>query len=72
MNLSKACDFSHLHVLEDAEFTHAHWAELDRVLASGTGGAAPVSTAEAATASADSEVADGSAPGPGPAAAGRY
>jgi hypothetical protein len=25
-------DFSHLHVLQDAEFTHAHWAELSRVL----------------------------------------
>jgi hypothetical protein len=25
-------DFSHLHVMEDAEFTHAHWAELSRVL----------------------------------------
>ena len=25
-------DFSHLHVLEGAEFTHAHWAELTRVL----------------------------------------
>ena len=25
-------DFSHIHVLEDAEFTHAHWAELVRVL----------------------------------------
>ena len=25
-------DFSHLHVMEDAEFTHAHWAELYRVL----------------------------------------
>jgi hypothetical protein len=27
-------DFSHRHVLEDAEFTHAHWAELTRVLTS--------------------------------------
>ena len=26
------CDFSYLHVLTDAEFTHAHWAELSRVL----------------------------------------
>jgi hypothetical protein len=25
-------DFSHLHVMDDAEFTHAHWAELSRVL----------------------------------------
>ena len=25
-------DFSHLHVLEGAEFTHAHWAEFTRVL----------------------------------------
>ena len=23
-------DFSHLHVMDDAEFTHAHWAELSR------------------------------------------
>ena len=29
-------DFSHLHVLEDAEFTHSHWAELTRVLNSPT------------------------------------
>ena len=27
-------DFSHRHVLDDAEFTHAHWAELTRVLTS--------------------------------------
>jgi hypothetical protein len=29
-------DFSHRYVLEDAEFTHAHWAELTRVLNSST------------------------------------